>query len=306
MGIMHFAGLGKSPGAITSGLSYLKHKRGDSSEDGAIVEAVVIFTSQSIADGTEESFPFEYNEFEKMRSSKNSQKIKTKKVAEVVLEFVKQEFDNTEVYLVTVDTSDFNQCFEAVAKTLIKFHPPGKVGKHIWANLTGGTNVLNAALIQVAYLSGLIPKLYYTFVANVKEHGKYLQPFSDNSSEFDYREIYVIPTTFDERYQHLLETLNQLKPEGWITAKDLLNRLKGRSALFSNLDIDAFVRNYLNVWPGIARKGNRQTGQEDAVRLSSEGQKLLEMLALPWFQVLLQRDTSFDETIISGLKIKKL
>jgi len=60
-------------------------------------------------------------------------------------------------------------------------------------------------LIQSAYLSGLIPRLYYTFVGNLREDGKYLQPFSRNEREFDYREIYVLPTTFDERYRLLLE-----------------------------------------------------------------------------------------------------
>ena len=205
MGVVHFTGLGKSPGAVTSGLAYLKHEIGPSFEDGAIVEAVVIFTSKEVASGKEKSSPAEHNEYMKRAVRKTWTRGKRNAV-EIVNGFLqKSEFNgNVEVYLVQIDVNDFGECFEAVAKALLRFHSPGKVGKHIWANLTGGTNVLNAALIQSAYLSGLIPKLYYTFVANLREDGKYLQPFSLNKREFDYREIYVVPTTFDERYRYLL------------------------------------------------------------------------------------------------------
>lgn len=303
MGVVHFAGLGKSPGAITTGLSYLKRKYGSS-----IVEAVVVFTSKEIASGEEKAFPCVYNKYCKRQETESlHSKVKNEESAVKILKiFMEQEFPEAELYLVETDTNDFGQCFEAVAKVLLKFHPPGKVGKHIWANLTGGTNILNAALFQVAYLSGLIPRLYYIFVGNLIEDGRYLQRFSKKSEEFDYREIYVIPTTFDKRYQYLLEELHILGKE-WISAKELLSRLKNKTELFGDLDDKQFIRNYLNVWPGIERKGNRQTGQEDAVRLSREGERLLELLKLSWFEDLLQRTTLSDsEEIIKSLKIKRL
>lgn len=307
MGVVHFAGLGKSPGAITSGLSYLKHEMASSFEDGNIVEAVVVFTSEEIVSGKEEAFPCIYNEYRRRQQSRHHHRVAdVKNAVEIVRVFLEQEFNGAELYIVKTETSDFSQCFEAVAKALLKFHPPGKVGKHIWVNLTGGTNILNAALIQVAYLSGLIPRLYYTFVADLREDGKYLQPFSEKNEEFDYREIYVIPTTFDERYYYLLKELRKLGG-AWVTAEDLLSRLKNETLLFSNLDVTTFIRNYLNVWPGVERKGNRQTGQENAVRLSREGERLLELLELPWFKALLQRTTLSDnEEIFGGLKIERL
>jgi hypothetical protein len=49
MGIVHFAGLGRSPGAVTSGLAYLKHAYRGRPEYGQIVESVVSFTSPSEA-----------------------------------------------------------------------------------------------------------------------------------------------------------------------------------------------------------------------------------------------------------------
>lgn len=306
MGVIHFVGLGKSAGAVTSGLSYLKHEIAPSFEDGNIVEAVVIFTSGEVASGREEAFPAEHNEYMRRTVHKTWTRGKQNAV-EIVSKFLQKEFGDVEVHLVKVDVNDFSQCFETVAKVVLRFHPLGKVGKHIWANLTGGTNVLNAALIQSAYLSGLIPRLYYTFVANLREDGKYLQPFSRDEREFDYREIYVLPTTFDARYRYLLE---ELKPDEWMTKENLLSRLKSRAPqLFEHLQINDFTRNYLNVWPGIQRKGSRATGQENAVCLSSDGQKLLDLLTLPWFGALLQRSALTDEqrkNITQGLSIQKL
>ncbi len=305
MGVVHFAGLGKSPGAITSGLAYLKHEVSPSFEDGDIVEAVVIFTSKEIASGEEKSFRVEHNEYMR-RAVRKTWTLGKQNAVEIVASFLQRELNGVEIYLIQVDVNDFSQCFEAVAKALLRFHSPGKVGKHIWANLTGGTNVLNAALIQAAYLSGLVPRLYYTFVANLREDGKYLQPFSRDGSQFDYREIYVLPTTFDERYRLLLE---ELKPDKWVTKKELLGRLKRMSPLFEDLRIEDFTRNYLNVWPGIRRKGNRATGQEDAVCLSSEGQVLLDLLKRPWFVALLERSVLTDEqreSVVTGLNIRKL
>ena len=305
MGVLHFAGLGKSPGAVTSGLSYLKHEMASSFEDGDIVEGVVIFTSEEIASGKEEAFPVEHNEYGQRAVRKTWTQGKRNAV-DIVSKFLQKEFGNIEVYVVQTDVNDFSRCFESVTKAILWFHSPGKVGKHIWSNLTGGTNVLNAALIQAAYLSGLIPKLYYTFVANLKEDGKCLQPFSRDENEFDYREIYVLPTTFDERYRYLLE---ELSPNDWITKEELLSRLKRKSSLFEELRIEDFTRNYLNVWPGIQRKGTRDTLQENAVRLSSEGQNLLDLLKLPWFKVLLQRSTLTEEQredILKGLSIRRV
>jgi len=309
MGVIHFAGLGKSPGAVTSGLSYLKHEVAPSFEDGNIVEAVIIFTSEEIASGEEESFLAEHNEY-MQRSVRKTWTRGERNAFQIVVQFLQREFNDIEIHLVQIDVNDFSECFEAVAKAILRFHAPGKVGKHIWANLTGGTNVLNAAFIQSAYLSGLVPKLYYTFVANLREDGKYLQPFSREENEFDYREIYVLPTTFDERYRYLLEELKQLQPDKWMTKEELLSRLKGRSPeLFEHLRIDEFTRNYLNVWPGIQRKGSRAAGQENAVRLSREGQRLLNLLELPWFTALLERSALTDEQrerITEGLNIRKL
>jgi hypothetical protein len=173
--------------------------------------------------------------------------------------------------------------------------------------------VLNAALIQTAYISGFIPRLYYTFVANIKEDGKFLQPFSRDESQFDYREIYVLKTTFDERYQSILEELDQVKretPGRWIGSQDLLSRLKGRCQPgFGDLSLDAFRRDYLNTMPGVERKGSRIEGQEDENRLGDEGRRIVTLSRSPLFTALArQGDVTPDEiaALTADLKIHRL
>jgi len=103
--------------------------------------------------------------------------------------------------------------------------------------------------------------------------------------------------------------MKKLGSDEWITKEKLHSRLKQKSPLFESLGIDDFTRNYLNVWPGVQRKGSRAAGQENAVRLGSEGQRLLDLLELPWFKSLLERSALTDEqrgSITEGLSIQKL
>lgn len=313
MGILHFAGLGKSPGAVTTGLSFLRNKYGiHSDEYGDTVEAVVVFTSAEIASGEVTAFPVEHNEYNR-RATRKTWPAGKANALEIVREFVHLEFPKAQVYRVIVDVNDFNKCLEAMALTLHKFHASGKVGKHIWGNLTGGTNVWNAALMQAAYFSGFIPRLYYTFVADIRKDGKYLQPFSADDDEFDFREVFVLYTAFDERYQYVLEALAQ-QGEAWISSGELLARLKGHHQdwqvqnAFVDVARPEFIRDFLNVMPGVQRQGNRAEGQQDANRLSPEGQELLNLLSKPWFKALLRReqlpDDSGDETM--DLDIQKI
>jgi len=311
MGILHFAGLGKSPGAVTAGLSYLKHKIGDSAEIGGIVESVVIFTSPAIASGTEPAYPdTTHNEYMQMAARKTWTK-EMHNALNIVVEYLHRETENGPLYVCELDVNNFSACFDAVAKATLKFHPPGAVGKHIWANITGGSNVLNAALMQTAYVSGFVARLYYTFVANIKEDGKYLQPFSHDERQFDYREIYVLKTTFDERYQSVLEELERVQdemPKRWISSRDLLSRLKTKPG-FAGLSPGTFQRDYLNTMLGVQRKGSRIDGQQDANCLSEDGRRILSLLRSPLFRALTRRDEFTPEEIealTADLNIRRL
>lgn len=311
MGIMHFAGLGKSAGAVTAGLGCITAKYGRHNvQYGEMVEGLVIFTSPEIANGSEPAFEAEHNEYLSTEVRKTWPRGK-KNALEIVLGFMEREFPDAAVYWVIVDVNDFSACFDAVARATLKFHEPGQVGKHIWANITGGSNLLNAAIVQIAYLSGFISRLYYTFVADLRRNGKYLQAFSTDEREFRFRELYTFKTHFDERYFHILEVLEQVekaKPGSYVTSEELLNRLKrSKPEVFGSMDLTTFKRDFLNVMWGIEQRGDRITGQQDAVRLSDDGRNLLQLMRQPLFQALVYRERLSQEDIddiVKGLNLK--
>ncbi len=312
MGITHFCGLGTSPGAVTAGLSYLKRERKDSPEYGKIVEKVVIFTSAGIINGNvKANSDIIYNDYMKERAIVKKWAGRENSL-DIIAEYLYTEIGDGDYFVCDLDVNNLGDCFDTIAKTLLKFHRPGDVGNHIWANITGGSNVLNAAIMQTAYLSGLIPYLYYTFVAD-RADNKYLQPFSNDKSRFDFRDLYVFKTSLDERYQavlHELKEFNISNPGEWISSENLLSRLKGASdPKFDNLKTDAFVRDYLNIMLGVERKGNRAEGQKDANRLSKEGDRILSMLESPLFKALTRQNEITHEKnqkLIADLKIHEL
>jgi hypothetical protein len=276
------------------------------------VENLVIFTSSEIAEGDETAFPAVHNEYMSTTVRKDWAR-GMRNAVDIVTGFMEREFPSVAVYLVIVDVNDFSDCFDAVARATLKFHPPGKVGKHIWANVTGGSNILNAALIQCAHLSGCIARLYYTFVADLRQHGKYLQAFTQDERAFRYREIYALKTCFDERHRLILKTLEDIeesKPGSTVGSEDLLGRLKGIApSEFSSVDLGALRRDFLNVMQGIERLGDRITGQRDAVRLGDDGRDILALVRRPLFQALVDRrqlDNLTVEKEVGKLDIRRL
>ncbi len=313
MGILHFAGLGKSAGAVTAGLGCIKARYGQHhAQYGDIAENLVVFTSPEIADGTEPAFRVEHNDHLSMTVRKTWPRGEVNALR-VVTGFVKREFPGAAVYVVTMDVNDFSACFDAIGRATLKFHEPGQVGKHIWANITGGSNLLNAALVQMAYLSGVIGRLYYTFVADLRQHGRYLQAFSRDERLFRYREIYALKTRFDRRHEEVLGVLEQVDAETqgrYVTSQELLCRLKGSAPeSFGDLDLPTFKRDFLNVMQGVEQLGDRVSGQQDAVRLSDDGRDILRLLRRPLFRALVEREQLPErevEAIISGLNIRRL
>lgn len=311
MGILHLAGLGTSPGAVTAGLSYLRHEYGPhTSEGGETVERVILFTSPEVASGEVAARPSELNRYGTLQSDKKWPS-NMKNTVEIIKRFYAEEIGSGILYLCTVNVNDFGVCFEAVAKTVLRFHQSGKTGAHIWANITGGSNVLNAALFQAAYLSGFITRLYYTFIADVREQGKYLRPFTTNRPElFDYREIRVLKTIFDEKPYQVLEKLKELTTDGqkWIDANDLWTHLGGSS--FANPEI--FKRDYLNTLDGrgLLREGSRVEGRSQQVRFDpEEGNQIIKIVRSPLFSALArQANLSVDQhpVLTENLNLQEL
>jgi hypothetical protein len=178
---------------------------------------------------------------------------------------------------------------------------------------------MNAALLQVAMLSGLISRLYYTFVPRVEDH-KYLQPVAKNEPyRFRWDEIPPMKTALDDVYVALLDVLKGLG-EGWYLDEELLARLRqvswehlppASAQSVAEMDIQVFRQEYLNKLDG--RELERQIlpdgSQGKAVRLSEAGKRLLERIESPLFQALVQRGRGMEvevSALTTGLDLEEL
>jgi hypothetical protein len=283
MGVWHFAGLGTSPGAVTSPLAYLKNKKNTSKGfKDEIIDTLVLFTSKEVNDGKASVKEYILNTY--MKTDGKLQKGNFNSI-KVVVEFIEKEIKDVmpqkaKVYLCLVDTEDYQDCFEKVAKVLLKFSPPDKVGKNIWANLTGGTNILNSAIMQAAFLSGLISKVYYIYVSQEQDK-KYLQPFTTDPDRFKWCEIDLVKTTIDKAYYEILKMLDE--KNDWIEDTELLSILKSKSAYFHNMDIERFRREFLNKMEISIDRSNHKN------KINDYGKKLLKMLEEPLIKALTER-----------------
>ena len=190
MGVYHFSGIGRSIGAITAPLSYLSARKATLNEDGfdplfqfsgeridanwtrGSVEALVLFTSKEIFNGDTSSLPYARNVPGKGAKSacepERSMRELVEKLVPKAMENICRVGDNGHkkplmVYWAIHDWTDPLQTFERVYRvmTATKAVEEGKVGKEIWVNLTGGSNIVNSALQLSASLSGVPAKSYY-------------------------------------------------------------------------------------------------------------------------------------------------
>lgn len=299
MGILHLAGLGNSPGAVTCGLSYLTQQAQRTTELGKIVDEVVVFTSAEVASGqflpTTEVI---WNHIGTRRVCKTWPA--QTPVATILRDFFAAQFPDARLSLCVVDLNHFFAILQAVALVVLRFHPRDKVGRHIQINLTGGSNLLNAALFHVANLSGAVAKFYYTLVGQ-RSDVKYLTPVStDNPGDFRYQEIPLLMTSAqpDALLVDLLDLLVAQAPDAWMDATDLRTRLSYQCG--EGLAEGPFVRNYLNVLDGqfIERRGQRgATGcnPHNDLRITSGGRTLHGALRSLWFRALHSADTLSPE-----------
>ncbi len=65
-----------------------------------------------------------------------------------------------------MDRRDIRTTYERVIQVVAALAGVGGQGKEVWANLTGGNNVINAALELAAMLSGDVARLYYVQAEN--------------------------------------------------------------------------------------------------------------------------------------------
>jgi hypothetical protein len=195
MGVYHFAGLGKSIGAVTAAFSYLAARKqmpdaesdplfalsgeaGDVDHTRGSVEALVLFTTAEIIADKERCDTYLDNRAGSTRGNDCSNRRFHYSLKTILKEELrplarreknKNDSENErtgpikplELYWCEYERTDPVQTFERVAQVIRATKAPGKVGKEIWVNLTGGSNIINGALQLAASLTGTPAQLYY-------------------------------------------------------------------------------------------------------------------------------------------------
>lgn len=137
--------------------------------------------------------------------------------------------------------------FERVARAMHAARPPGHVGKEVWINLTGGTNIVNLALQLAAALLGGSSRLYY-LLSDDPRCLRHTVPRSDLGTERDrfWVDIPVLRLRLDVAASAILEILEQ--QEHPIPDDELLSRLKSHAVAgseFWQIGLTTFRHAYL-------------------------------------------------------------
>ena len=148
--------------------------------------------------------------------------------------------------------------------------------------------------MQVATLSGLIGKLYYTFISRDADR-KYLQPARDNGVDYIFEFIPLVKTTPDMTYYQTLAELD-LTSDEWVMGGDLLNKLKNSqdNDAFTAMSFEHFKNQYLNRMAGqVIDEQRGLSGEKDRpIKINEQGQALIAYLLDDLVSALVDRSKS--------------
>lgn len=245
MGVFHFMGLGRSPGAVTVALSYLaaRYERWDKDDQqffatsGEVgqsakpgdVQALVLFTTPEVRQGKVLAQAY----IDNRAGFSHGKEVPEGHMRETLYSALGKELPHLSggrarvaVYWCDYDRNRPTQTFERVARTLLAAKPPGKLGKEVWVNLTGGTNVLNSAFELASALTGVPARMYYVLVPT--EELKLVR----HTANTQWVELPIVNAALSQ--QHLMILLELPKPPGLLIS-ELYSRLKRYDQAFEHV-----------------------------------------------------------------------
>jgi hypothetical protein len=290
MGVYHLMGLGLSPGAVTGPISYLAHcyQRGNSEdleffarsgeadqkpEEKGDIQGIVIFTTKEVLEGSDTQDDLYYVE---NRSGTIAKKPKTPlrmPMQSQLKDLLKEDWskirgknhkrEKGDIFWCEVDLRNTELTYDRIIKVVAALDNPGKRGKEVWSNLTGGNNVINFALQLAATLSSAIARLYY--VQAINEDAEKCVRFTAKNGYWV--ELPVIPLVLSP----LIEEVIKIVGNEPLNYSDIYSRLKQSSSQWELLgqvpDAEEFNQRYLlPMWkPGII-----QTVRQDVYTVGSQ------------------------------------
>jgi hypothetical protein len=256
MGVWHLLSLGESPGAATAALVYIKRRyelndvtffAGDSERRQAKkVSGIVIFTTPEVrysrldARGREiVDNPYGSEQGKTLPLGNAQGKITT---FEIVRRFIGDEFgamlaeERGKLYFLEASYHDLDTNLRQMIRAFCALSPPGKTGREVWVNLTGGSNVMNIAALLTTVMSGITGRAYYTYTRDIR----LLRPAREADFWYD---LPMLKVSFDRDYEAILRVLKEAG--GWIESSELLKMVKGKRWQFTATE-DTFASDYLN------------------------------------------------------------
>jgi hypothetical protein len=231
MGVYHLMGLGRSVGTVIGPLTYLAHRYNRWNDEdqrffarsGEVrqrqagqkvgdVQALVLFTTPEVLSGQVLAFDYVDNPPGKITTGppKSGGPMK-----QVLRDLLRREWpaisggrEQGTIFWCEVDRRDIRTTYERVVRVVAALAGAGGQGKEMWANLTGGNNVINAALELAAMLSGDVARLYYVQAEN--EAAEKCVRFT--AEDGYWVELPVMPLALGRLRQTILEVLSDHGP----------------------------------------------------------------------------------------------
>lgn len=314
MGVYHLMGLGLSPGAVTGPISYLAHRyeRGNQddleffSRSGEVeqnpdekgdIQAIVIFTTKEVLEGSDTQNDLYYVENRSGKVAKKPHTTLNLPMQVQLKELLKKNWSNIrgknhkrekgDIFWCEVDLRNTELTYDRIIKVVAALDNPGKRGKEVWSNLTGGNNVINFALQLAATLSSAIARLYYVQAINedaekcvrfTAEHGYWV-------------ELPVIPLVLSP----LIEEVIKIVGNQPLHYRDIYSRLMQSSSQWELLgqvpDAEEFNEKYLlPMW----KAGLIKTVNQDIYRVGDQ------------WELIQKYKKKFEEAKKIGLNIEDL
>jgi hypothetical protein len=134
---------------------------------------------------------------------------------------------SVEMYWCDVERNDPTSTFERVAAVLSAVKSVGGLGKDVWVNLTGGSNIINAALELAVSLLGVSARMYYILTDHVRcVRCPIPKDVMGTAQDTFWVDLPVIYFDFNEQHRLLLEEV-VTAPTATLSVDNLYSRLQG-------------------------------------------------------------------------------
>lgn len=268
MGVYHLMGLGRSPGAVAAAISYLaaRYERwdecdarffatsGEFDQQGkrGDVQALVLFTTAEVIAGKPEGRCADY--IDNPCGQSRGKCGHDDPVPRLLKRAMKSDLcrlgggrADIPLFWCEIDLTDPFLTFARVAEVMHAAKRTGRVGKEIWINLTGGSNVVNLALQLSAALLGHPARIYYLLAGDTRCL-RHTVPAAELGTERDgfWVEIPALYMSLDASAAAILELIE--REDRPLPDEELLAKLRNhpaRWADFAALDLPALRRAYL-------------------------------------------------------------